>query len=527
MTDTDAARFVEAMHDPAAYPHPVAAIRLIETHISWVFLTGSSVYKVKKPVSFGFVDFHTLERRRHFCHEEIRASGRFAPALYLAAVPITGTPDRPRVDGAGEPFEWAVRLAQFDERERLDARFAAGRLGAGDCERLGAEIAAIHARLAVAPPDAPWGTADIIGGAATLNLGQIRACRPDAAARADRLGGWLTGRLETLRPTIAARRASGRVRECHGDLHLANIVFHDGRMTPFDAIEFNEALRWIDVANDVAFLTMDLAARGRPDLAAHVTSSWIEVGDDHAAMAVLPAYEAYRAIVRAAVAALRGGQTDDHAVAVAARDETDRYLALAERLATARRPWLLATCGVSGSGKTTLSAALVGACSAVRIRSDVERKRLTGMGQTDRPADAAAARALYGTAMTRRVYERLASLAGTILAAGGRVVVDATCNLRSQREVVARAARAAGAGLVWLDLETPADTLFARVAARAADGHDASDASLAVVREQLAGREPLTDDEAAAQGATVVRIRPEDTPAAVVARVTARLSRPA
>lgn len=508
MSDPDDG-FVQAMLAPAAYPHPVAAVRVIETHISWVFLTGSFVYKVKKPCALGFLDFSTLERRRRFCHEEVRVSGRFAPGLYLGAVPITGGRDRPRVEGGGPACEWAVKLVQFDEANRLDALFARGALGPRECERLGAEIATVQATLATAGPGTPWGSVESLLDAATLNLGQLRGLRPDVTDRLEAVGGWLRRRLESLRGLLEDRKAAGRVRECHGDLHLANIVLHEGRMTAFDAIEFNDALRWIDVAADVAFLTMDLASRGRADLAAHVGSAWIEAADDHAAAALLPAYEAYRAVVRAAVAAIRGGQHDAAATGPA-RAETDRYLELATRLAGPRRAVLFATSGVSGSGKTTLAAALVGAGGAVRIRSDVERKRLAGMTARQRPVDGAAARALYGADMTRRVYDRLARLATTVLASGTSVVIDAANTLRWQRALLARAARAAGVPLVWLDLDVPPAVLLDRVADRAASGHDASDAGVDVVRAQLAAREPLSVAEATAAGATLHRVTPRE-----------------
>ncbi len=507
MSDPDDG-FVRAMLAPTAYPHPVAAVRLIETHISWVFLTGAFVYKVKKPCALGFLDFSTLERRRRFCHEEVRASGRFAPRLYLGAVPITGCPDRPQVEGDGPAFEWAVKLVQFDEADRLDMRFTRGALGPRECERLGVEIATVQQTLAAAGPDTPWGSVESLLDAANLNLAQLQGLRPDATARLEAVGGWLRRRLESRYGLVEHRKATGRVRECHGDLHLANIVLHEGRMTPFDAIEFNDALRWIDVAADVAFLTMDLESRGRADLAAHVRSAWIEAADDHAAAALLPAYEAYRAVVRAAVAAIRGGQ-HDAATTGPARAETDRYLDLAVRLAGPRRPVLFATSGLSGSGKTTLAAALVGTGAAVRIRSDVERKRLAGMAAGERPGDDVA-RTLYGADMTRRVYDRLARLAGTVLASGTSVVIDAANNHRWQRELVARTARAAGVPLVWLDLDVPPAVLLDRVAARAVRGHDASDAGVDVVRAQLAAREPLTGAEAAAAGATLHRVTPRD-----------------
>jgi predicted kinase len=269
-------------------------------------------------------------------------------------------------------------------------------------------------------------------------------------------------------------------------------------MLAFDAIEFSPELRWIDVANDVAFLAMDLRARGRSDLAAHLVSGWMETANDHAAAAVLPIYEVYRAVVRAGVAALRG---DRDGPSGSARAETDRYLDLAERLTHRERPRLFATCGVSGSGKTTLAADVIGGCNAVRLRSDVERKRLAGMQPTERPADAAHEQLLYGGAASRRVYERLATVARGLLGTGMSVVIDAACNRRWQREMLAAAARDCGAPLVWLDFDMPAETVLTRVAARAAAGADASDASIDVVRAQLAEREPITAAELVAAGA--------------------------
>ena len=485
---------VRRLLEPTAYPHPTGAIRLIETHISWVFLTGPFVYKVKKPCNLGFLDFSTLERRRGFCHDEVRLSGRFAPSLYLGAVPITGTPGAPRVGGPGTPFEWAVKLVQFDEADRLDNRFAAGRLTAVDCDLLGAEIARVQDTLAVAAADTGWGTARSVFAAASLNLGQLRGLRPDAAARVDAITGWLDGRLAGVATMIDRRIAAGRVRECHGDLHLANIVYHDGRMMAFDSIEFSPDLRWIDVANDVAFLGMDLRARGRPDLAARVESAWMEAADDHEAAAVLPIYEVYRAVVRADVAAIRGGAAVASGEADAARADTDRHLDIAMRLMTPPRPVLYATSGLSGSGKTTLAAALVSATDGVRLRSDVERKRLAGMAATERLAAGAAIDALYDTATTRRVYERLAALARTLLTAGRSVVVDAAALARWQRETLVAAARAAGVPVVWLELDVPEAEAAARVDGR--DG-DASDATADVVRAQAAAREPITAAELA------------------------------
>jgi aminoglycoside phosphotransferase family enzyme/predicted kinase len=505
---------VERLLDPAAYPHPTDRIRLIETHISWVILTGPFAYKLKKPVSLGFVDYSSLELRRRSCAGEVRVSGRFAPGLYVAAVPITGTAEAPRVGGDGEPLEWAVQLVQFDEADRLDARFEAGWLSAADCRTLGEAIAALEERLPVALAGDPWGTAESVLAAVTVNLAAIRHHLPAAAARAERLEAWLRDRLRTAAPLLAARQAGGRIRECHGDLHLANIVLHEGRMTPFDAIEFSDNLRWIDVANDVAFLTMDLESRGRPDLAAEVRSSWAEAADDHQALAVMPVYEAYRAIVRASIAAIRGSQGD-----VVAHAEALRYLDLAERLAVPRRPVLIATSGVSGSGKSSVAAELVGPFAAVRIRSDVERKRIAGMRPAERPADAAATAAVYSESTTRLVYERLAALAGIVLDAGVTAVVDATCTQRWQRAVFARVAADNRVPIIWVAFDVPASELVTRVTRRQARGDDPSDASADVVLRQVAGCEPLAAEEVGSRAAVVRVTADAGVPRAVADRV--------
>jgi aminoglycoside phosphotransferase family enzyme/predicted kinase len=506
------APLVRRLLDPRAYPHPVEQVRLVETHISWVFLTGRYVYKVKKPVDFGFLDFASLEKRRHYCHEEVRLNRRFAPSLYLAAVPITGRPQEAVVAGDGEPTEWAVQLAEFDEACRLDRLLDVGGLGAADCDTLGREIAAVQQRLEVASRDTPWGTAATAAEAFRMNLAQIVEHRPAAADASTALTRWMSERIASQSDAFAMRRATGKVRQCHGDLHLANLVRHEGHFLAFDAIEFSDTLRWIDVASDIAFLAMDLESRGRPDLAAIVTSGWIEASDDHAATAVLPIYLVYRATVRAAVAAIRAAQPDADTDAAAA--ESDRYLALARSLAAPGRPVLYATCGPSGSGKTTLARRVVATASAVHLRSDVERKRAAGMSPTERPADTDAAARLYSEAATRDTYNRLARLARGMLGDGARVVVDAACTARWQREVIAEAAAATGADLVWIVPQVPEPVLIERVEARRQRDHDASDATAAIVRSQLERFEPIRDAELRAYPRTKLLRLPEATSSA-------------
>lgn len=486
---------VRRLLSPEAYPHPVDAVRLVETHISWVFLTGRTAYKVKKPVNLGFLDFSTLEKRRHYCHEEVRLNSRFAPEIYQAAVPITGPATDARVQGEGTPTEWAVRLTQFDEDDRLDRLLEAGGLSERDADLLGREIAAVQERLDVAHHDTPWGTCETVADTIGMNLDQLRTHRSERLDRIDALQEWVHRAIDARREAFAQRRAAERVRQCHGDLHLANLVCHGGRFLAFDSIEFSEVLRWIDVASDVAFLAMDLTSRNRPDLAATVTNSWIEASGDHEATAVLPIYLVYRAIVRSAIAAIRGSQPS--ADVAAAHAESDRYLTLAEHLASPRSPTLVATCGVSGCGKTTLARELVASTGAIQLRSDVERKRIFGMAPTDRPTSAEQSDALYTAAATQQTYERLAALARSMLANGSSVVIDAACTRRWQRDMIAKVAADAGVPLTWLAPQVSERELLARVAARRASGMDASDASADIVRAQLASFEPITTAELA------------------------------
>ena len=486
---------VRRLLSPEAYPHPVDAVRLVETHISWVFLTGRTAYKVKKPVNLGFLDFSTVEKRRHFCHEEVRLNGRFAPEIYQAAVPITGSATDARVQGEGRATEWAVRLTQFDEDDRLDRVLEAGGLSAGDTDRLARDIADVQERLEVSDHDTPWGTCETVADTIGMNLDQLRTHRGERRDRVDALQEWVHRAIDARREAFAQRRAAGRVRQCHGDLHLANLVCHADRFLAFDSIEFSEVLRWIDVASDVAFLAMDLMSRNRHDLAATVTNSWIEASGDHDATAILPIYLVYRAIVRSAIAAIRGSQPS--AEVAAAHAESDRYLALAEHLATLRTPTLVATCGVSGCGKTTLARALVASTGAVQLRSDVERKRLFGMAPTDRSTSAEHSDALYSATATQQTYERLAALAGHMLANGANVVIDAACTRRWQRDLIAKAAANAGVSLTWLSPQVSERELIARVEARCVAGMDASDASADIVRAQLVSFEPITAAELA------------------------------
>jgi aminoglycoside phosphotransferase family enzyme/predicted kinase len=477
----------EALRRPGSYPHPVCRIAVVETHLSWVFLTGSYAYKIKKPLDLGFADFSTLERRRHCCEEELRLNARYAPGLYLEVVAIRATRDGAALHGDGPVIEYAVKMRQFPGEALAASMIAAGVLSPGQAWALGGTVAAFHARAAVAGPGTPWAAPEAVLGDALENIAHMLRLRlPEQdALKLQALWSWTEARYAGLRETLARRKSEGFVRECHGDLHLGNVVLLDGALAPFDGIEFNEALRWTDVAADVAFTVMDFAAHGRGDLAVTFLDAWLEHTGDHGALAPLRFYLVYRALVRAKVALLR--QPRDQA-------EFARYFATAQGYARPGAGAVFIMHGLSGSGKTTVAGALAQALGAVRIRSDVERKRLAGRPALAR-TDSEIAAGIYGEDDTRATYARLATLAEGIAGAGFAVIVDAAFLRRWQRELLARAARAADVPCTIVSVRAGESMLRERVQARDAAAADASEAGVAVLEHQLATQDPLSGDE--------------------------------
>lgn len=492
---------IEALCDPACYDHPVERVEVIETHISWVLLTGTYAYKIKKPLELGFLDFSNLAKRRFYCEEEVRLNRRLAPQLYLEVVAIRGTPSAPRIaSGTGEPIEYAVRMRQFPQAARLDRRLAEGALAPRHIDAIAVRLAAFHAGIPAAGPETPFGTPERVYQPMEENFHQIRPRVGHARhAQLDRLERWTADTYARLRPLLAQRKREGFVRECHGDVHLANMALLDGEVVIFDCIEFNENLRWIDVVNELAFLLMDLDDRGRPDYARRALNAYLERTGDYGGLPLLRFYQVYRALVRAKVAAIRLGQPGlDAAQAARLHEEYDGYAALAERYTqpAAAAPAIVITHGFSGSGKTTVTQALLERIDAVRIRSDVERKRLHGLAP-EAVSGSGLGSGLYTPEASTRTYERLVALALAVISAGMTVILDAAFLKRAQRDLARRLAAECGAPFAILDFSAPESVLRARLAARAAAGGDASEADAAVLAHQLATAEPLTDEERA------------------------------
>lgn len=470
---------IEALQNPALYNHPVDRFAIIETHISWVLLTGPFAYKIKKPVDLGFLDFTTLESRHHYCEEELRLNRRLAPELYRGVVPICGTPEAPRLGKDGEPFEYALRMVEFPQEALLDAVLRSGELSWLHIDALAVLLSKFHSRTAVAPVDSPYGEPDLVFQPVRENFLQIAPLlKSDAAtARLSRLREWSVNRFTEQRTAFARRKRDGRVRECHGDMHLGNLVLFEGRITAFDCIEFSAALRWIDIFDDIAFLRMDLFEHGADPFAWRLLDRYLERTGDYEGLEVLTFYQVHRAMVRLKISALDGDTR-----------HVDHYLQLAERMTRERPPYLLLTHGLSGSGKTVLSTRLVEHFGLVRVRSDIERKRMFG-----READSTVER--YSADATQRTYGRLRAIAATALASGLPIVVDATFLQHAQRALFIQLAEQAGVPCAILDLKVPEAMLATRIMRRLALGSDASEADIAVLDVQLQQQDPLTTQE--------------------------------
>ncbi len=496
---------VKALMRPGVLPGSAGGVELIETHISWVLLAGERAWKLKKPLDLGFLDFSTLERRRAACETELRLNRRTLPELYEAVVPVWRTAqglcvgDRPvdAVVPGASPLDYLVRMRRFDPSALFEARLAAGQLEPALFDRLARHVAAFHQDAAVAQPGEGFGDAAAVMAPVRQNFAQIRACVADAALLSElaRIEAWAEARFVALAPVFDARLAEGWVRECHGDLHLGNLIVLDGEPQLFDAIEFSAELRWTDVVADIAFLVMDLQARGRMDLASRFLNAWLERSGDYPGLQLLPWYLSYRALVRAKIASIRAGQQEDAARADSLA-ECARYLALAAAQRRPPAPALLIASGVSGAGKTSQSQPLVEDCGVVRVRADVERKRLFGL-DADARSGSTLGGGLYSAQATARTYLRLAELARAVVEAGYAVLVDATFLKRAQRAAFAELARTLGVPFAILAFDAPVEVLRARVRQRAAAGTDASEANVAVLETQLRAREPFEEQELA------------------------------
>jgi uncharacterized protein len=489
---------LHALLYPRAYPHAVRAVDLIETHISWVLLTGKFAYKVKRPVHYPFIDLRSPEQRRLLCHEEVRLNRRFAPELYLGTRAVRRRRGEARIGGSGRIVEHAVKMRQFPRSQQLEALLGARRIDPAELEAFGGELASTHARLPVAQAGQEWGRA-------AAQVASIRRNAAESVCAAEPLGGTaplrtLQGRLEawadTALPLLEQRFAAGRVRECHGDLHAGNIVRLGAGLRPFDCLEFDPALRWIDVADEVSFLLADLDVRQRPLHAHSFLSGYLSTSGDYQACLLLPVFRAHRALVRAKVMALSATTAGAPRAAVReARRGHERYVECAERALAPQPPRLVLMSGLSGSGKTWLARRLAPKLGAIHVRSDIERKRLGGLAPLAR-SGSALAQGLYGSEMTAAVHERLIECAADSLAGGYTTIVDATLGVAAERARFRALATQLRLPLHIIHCHAPERVLERRILERSRRAADPSEADLEVLHWQEAHFTPPAPPEA-------------------------------
>jgi aminoglycoside phosphotransferase family enzyme/predicted kinase len=500
-------QLINNLQDPALFDHPIDKFEVIETHISWVLLTGKFVYKIKKPVNFGFLDFSTLEKRCFYCNEELRLNRRLAPELYLDVVAIHGSEEHPGFGDHQPVIEYAVKMRQFPQSSQLDRLLERQGFGCDLMEKLAEKIANFHLSIESASEESEFGDVEQVKHPVLENFEQIRTnfdlsnetqpgnSTQSVAHTLALLEQWSRRQLDELSETIQQRKQKGYIRECHGDMHLRNIALWDSKIVIFDCIEFNPDLYWIDVISEIAFLIMDLEDRQQELLAMRFLNRYMEITGDYEGVKLLRFYKVYRAMVRAKVAALRIHQeqpgSDEYRQTY---QEFYQYLQLAEKFISPAAPCLLINHGLSGSGKSFSTRVILEKYPAIQIRSDVERKRLF---QVEKKVDSRAdiEQGIYTSAATEMTYTRLVDIARWLLVEGYSVVVDAA-NLKSdQRQLFIELAKSLHVAYFILDFQATVDTLRERVIKRAEQAKDVSDATLQVLEHQIENYEKLLPEE--------------------------------
>jgi len=449
-----------------------AADRVWETHISWVFAVGDEVFKVKRPVDLGFLDFRTPAKRRAACEAEDRLNRRLAPDVYRGVVPVTRDADGAHaIDGDGETVDWAVRMRRLDDADRADTRLEVGRLSIAEVDRMAARIAAFHAECRADAQTAAFGRVEVIGDNVRENFEQTRGVIEDLLTHdeAGEIERWQLAFLDAQADRFAQRAAKGRVRDGHGDLRLEHFYLEDdGGVRVLDCIEFNERFRYADVCADIAFLSMDLAWHGRVDLAERALATYARESNDFDLYPLVDFYESYRAYVRGKIATMLAADEDvDHRVRERARAEARRYFLLA--LAVERRsllpPTLVAIGGPIASGKSTLADHLGAAMGAPAINTDRIRKHLLGARPTDKLYDGSWSGA-YDPKFTEEVYAEVDRLALTVLESGRPVILDASFRSQKMRAAARRVAERAGVPFRFVECRVDPEVCRARLKIR-------------------------------------------------------------
>ncbi len=493
---------IRQLLSPAAYPHPVEDIQLIETHISWVILTGDYAYKIKKPMDLGFLDFAELDKRKYYCHEELRLNSRTADAIYINVLPIVLQGEQamivePPIDERNIcVIDYAVQMRQFDNEGLLATLVEEKSLPLETWTELAREVASFHSKAEVFT-DEEFGKPALVKAAIEQNFEQIRHYLTDAddIHWLGHIEDWSQEYSRCLQSLIASRKRNGFVRDCHGDLHLGNLVRINEKIILFDCIEFNKNYRIIDTASEIAFTIMDLELRGLHSEANRFLNTYIELSGDYQSVALLTYYKVYRAMVRAKVSLLALPVAErDRLAGTAAYKNFQRYLQLAVAYMKDSPACIVIMHGVSGSGKSYQAQLLAEAMGAIRIRSDVERKRLFGLA-IDAKTDSNQDKGIYTADASEKTFQRLADIAEQVVDAGLPCIIDATFLHQPRREQFLKLAQRCEVPFLILDCQPPQELIEQRLKNRQQQGNDPSEADEQVMRQQLKHQQALTVEE--------------------------------
>ncbi|MCA9710558.1 MAG: AAA family ATPase [Myxococcales bacterium] len=473
-------------------------ITLVETHISWVLLGSAEVWKLKKPVQLGFLDFGTVERRKAACEAELALNRRLAPGVYLGLVPVTREASgRLALGGQGEPVDWAVHMRRLPDRDRADVRLAEGRLDRDHVERIAARLADFHAQARCDQTTAAFGRPEAIAVNVRENFDQTRddIARFVTAAQAEEIERTQLAFLDAHADRLQARVAAGRVRDGHGDLRLEHVYLHDdGEVTIIDCIEFNDRFRYADVAADLAFLAMDLSEHQHVELSEHLVACYAQHAGDYDLYAVLDFYESYRAYVRGKIASFVAASPDvDHERRLRAEASARHHFLLA--LASERRPLLgpavIAVGGIIASGKSTMAAHLGWEMSAPVVEADRTRKQMLGVKVT-RPVHEGSWQGAYDPAFTEEVYAEVFRRARVVVESGRPVLVDASFRGRALRGRARALAQDLGVPFRMIECRVDPELARARLRERATQA-SVSDGRLEIFDDFVARWEPVQE----------------------------------
>lgn len=487
------------IHDltqPDAFDHPVDDITVLQTHISWVVLAGDRVYKVKKPVDFGFLDFSTLRKRRYYCHQEVSLNRRLCADLYLGVVPIRLDGEHVRVNGSrGRIVEYAVKMRRLPQDRMLDHLLAAGGVAAADIDQIASRMARFHAEAETGPQVNRSGSSRVIRRNWIENFDQTESFIGNTISQEqfDFLRAWFEASMRRMRSTFRQRVAEGRIRDGHGDLRASAICMIEPACI-FDCIEFNERFRHADVAADIAFLAMDLEAKGHAAFAELFVERYIDESGDAGLREVLDFYLCYRAFVRGKVEGFLA--VDESAPAnereSAADTARDRFAQAVRAARRAHPPVLLITCGLSGTGKSAVAGALADVYGMEIVASDAVRKGLAGVAPGEHAPDDFE-QGIYSASFTRRTYQAMLRRASEAVEQGSSVVLDATFSSRAWRDAAARVAREYGALFLCLEYRLDESVARERINARTRSGSSVSDATWETYLNQRERFEPVAE----------------------------------